>query len=296
MTMHRARSACYFCLLGFLLGVPVAAGAQSRATVTVRLMNTLSTGSTQPGDTFTGTLAAPLVINDRIVAEKDTQVTGEVREVVSSGRLKRPASITLSLKSVHAPSGPIPLQTGDLNVKAASHATRNLLIIGGAIGAGAAIGGAAGGGKGAAIGAAAGAGAGVAGAYLTGEREIVLPAETTLTFHVNSVTISPKELARLQRVTHRPSDAHSVVMRRRHHDHDEDEEEEEEIEIEVGHPLKIEVEFEDDEAEIKLRWPRRIERITLKGADFEDVIEELAERTGLSREFLRAKIKIKVKD
>jgi len=45
-------------------------------------------------------------------------------------------------------------------------------------GAGAAIGGAAGGGKGAAIGALVGAGAGTARAYLTGKREIVLPAET----------------------------------------------------------------------------------------------------------------------
>jgi hypothetical protein len=44
------------------------------------------------------------------------------------------------------------------------------------------IGGLAGGGKGALIGAAAGAGAGTAGAAYTGNKEIVLPAESTLSF------------------------------------------------------------------------------------------------------------------
>lgn len=62
------------------------------------------------------------------------------------------------------------------------------------------IGGATGGGKGAAIGAATGAGVGTLAAFLTGKREIKLPSETLLTFQLNSVTISPKELARLQRV------------------------------------------------------------------------------------------------
>jgi hypothetical protein len=55
-------------------------------------------------------------------------------------------------------------------------------MIGGGGAAGALIGGLAGGGKGAAIGAAIGAGGGTAGAGLTGNREIVLPAETPVTF------------------------------------------------------------------------------------------------------------------
>ena len=292
--MRRTLTVSFFLGLGLALGVAASASAQTRATVNVRLLDTLNTGSSQPGDTFTGTLASPLVINDRVVAGKDTQVTGQVQEVVSSGRLKRPASITLRLKTVQAASGPIPLMTGDLTVKAGSHAKRNLLILGGAIGAGAAIGGAAGGRKGAAIGAAAGAGTGVAGAYLTGKREIVLPAETLVTFHVNSVSINAKELTRLQPVAHQEGDLHSIVMRRRHrHDEDKEEEEEDEFEIEFEGPEKIEVEFEGDEAEIKIRWPGREEKITLKGADQEEILEELSKRTGLSVDFLRARIKIK---
>lgn len=186
-------------LLMFLLGVIGIAAAQTPATVSVRLLGTLSSENSKAGDRFTATLAEPLVVNGRIVARKGTRVTGQVRDAVSSGRLSRPALLTLSLTGVQSRSGQYPIATGDLTVKADSHTTRNVLIIGGSSGAGAAIGGAAGGGKGAAIGALVGAGAGTAGAYLTGKREIVVPAETLLTFHVNSVTINPKELERLQR-------------------------------------------------------------------------------------------------
>jgi len=211
------------------------AAAQTPATVSVRLLDTLSSENSKAGDRFTATLAEPRVMNGRIVARKDMRVTGQVRDAVSSGRLSRPALLTLALTGVESRSGQYPIATGDLTVKAGSHATRNVLIVGGSSGAGAAIGGAVGGGKGAAIGALIGAGAGTAGAYLTGKREIVLPAETLLTFHLNSVTISPNELARLQRVgegtasvqptgeIYEERDSLPVVVVRHHRGEDEDE-------------------------------------------------------------------------
>ncbi len=236
--MKRILAALALAAVVFLVGLAGSATAQTRGTVSVRLINTLSSESSQVGDSFTATLAEPLVVGDRIVAQKGARVTGQVREVVSSGRLSRPALITLSLKTVQSRSRRYPIETGNLTIKAGSHATRNLLIIGGTAGAGAVIGGAAGGGKGAAIGAAAGAGGGTLGAYLTGKREILLPSETFLTFHVTSVAISTKELARLQRVapragsvqesdTYGEGDSHSAVARRRHHREDEEEDEDE---------------------------------------------------------------------
>lgn len=301
--MRRILAATFLGLLLLLAGGGERAVAQTRARVAVRLVDALSTGSSQPGDSFTATLAAPLVVNDRIVAEKDTRVTGQVREVVSSGRLKRPALITLSLQTVQARSGRIPIETGDLTVKAGSHATRNLVIIGGSIGAGAAIGGAAGGGKGALIGAAAGAGAGVAGAYLTGKREIVLPAETLLTFHVTSVTISPKELARLQRVAHRSEEmrrtggGHRGASRRRHHRDEDDDDDDDEEEHEFERPRRIDVVFlKKHKAKVAIHWPRHTEHLTLEGDDLEDILEELHEHTRLSVRALRVKVKVKEKD
>jgi hypothetical protein len=70
---------------------------------------------------------------------------------------------------------------------------RTATFIGGGAGGGALIGGLAGGGKGALIGAALGAGAGTAGAAYTGEKEIVLPAESTLVS--NSPNPSPSRCA-----------------------------------------------------------------------------------------------------
>ena len=59
---------------------------------------------------------------------------------------------------------------------------RTAVLAGGGAGLGALIGGLAGGGKGAAIGALAGGGAGAGGAAFTGNKDIVLPAESALSF------------------------------------------------------------------------------------------------------------------
>jgi hypothetical protein len=59
-------------------------------------------------------------------------------------------------------------------------------MVGGGAGLGALIGGLAGGGKGAAIGALAGAGAGTAGAGLTGNRDVTLPAESVVSFQLQT--------------------------------------------------------------------------------------------------------------
>jgi hypothetical protein len=142
--MRRILLSRSFAGLVFCAALVCSAAAQTPSTVSVRLIGALSSESSQPGDTFTGTLASPLVVNDRMGAEKDARIIGKMRDVVSSGRLKRPALITLSLNTVQAPSGRFPMQTGDLTIKADSRAIRNLLIIGGTAGAGAVIGGAAG--------------------------------------------------------------------------------------------------------------------------------------------------------
>lgn len=143
--------------------------------VKVRLDSQLDTGEAKAGQTFTGTVAEPVVVGGQTALARGAKVSGRVAETVSSGRLKRPASITLELTSVG---------TQPLRIDGKSHLVRNAELIGGGAAAGAVIGAIAGGKKGAAVGAAVGAGAGTAGAYMTGKKEIVLPAETQLTFVV----------------------------------------------------------------------------------------------------------------
>jgi len=58
------------------------------------------------------------------------------------------------------------------------------------------IGGLAGGGKGALIGGLIGAGAGTAGAAFTGNKDVVIPSESTVTFHLTApvtITVKAKE-------------------------------------------------------------------------------------------------------
>jgi hypothetical protein len=63
---------------------------------------------------------------------------------------------------------------------------RTATLAGGGAGLGALIGGLAGGGKGALIGGLAGAGGGTAGAAYTGHKNVVIPAESRVTFRLTS--------------------------------------------------------------------------------------------------------------
>jgi hypothetical protein len=149
--------------------------------IKVRLNTPLDTGEAQAGTTFTGRIAEPVVVGGKTVMAKGAAVTGKVTEAISSGRLKRPASITLVLTSV---------STAPLTIDGKSHLVRNAALIGGGAAAGAIVGGATGGKKGAAIGAAIGAGAGTAAAFMTGKNEIALPAEMLLPFVAGSTPSS----------------------------------------------------------------------------------------------------------
>jgi hypothetical protein len=149
----------------------------------VRLANTIDTGRASSGQAFDGTLAEPLMVQGIEVAPMGSRVTGRVVNAVSSGRLNRPAELSLVLTSLTAEGGtPVEISTNSWAEKGQSHKKRDIEMIGGGAGVGALIGALAGKGKGAAIGSAVGAGAGTATAAATGKKEIVLPPETALTF------------------------------------------------------------------------------------------------------------------
>jgi len=149
----------------------------------VRLVDALDTGSTSAGSNFEATLAGPLVANGIQVAPVGTTVMGKVTHVVSSGRLKTPAELSLVLTSLKPKEGSeVALATSTWSMKGESHKKRDIEMIGGGAAAGALIGALAGGKKGAAIGGAVGAGGGTGVAAATGKKEIRLPSETKLRF------------------------------------------------------------------------------------------------------------------
>lgn len=153
----------------------------------IRLSTELNTRTTAPGSPFDGTLAEPLIANGVILAPRDSLVHGRVTHVVSSGRLKRPAEISLMLTSITPREGQqTPISTQTWAVSGKSHKKRDIEMMGGGAAVGAAIGAIAGGGKGAAIGSLIGGAGGTAGAFATGKKEIDLPAETRMTFRLSA--------------------------------------------------------------------------------------------------------------
>jgi len=164
---------------------PVTYTLPAGALLHVRLNDTLDSGETDPGTRFRATLSRPLRTNGVEIAPAGSSVSGRVTDAVSSGRLSRPAELSLVLTSITPKGGsPISIRTHIVSFKGESHKGHDAKIIAGAAGLGALIGGIAGHGGGAAIGALAGGGAGTAAAAATGKHEIHLPAETLLTFRL----------------------------------------------------------------------------------------------------------------
>ena len=161
---------------------PVTITVPAGKVLTVRLANEVGSKISQPGQTFGGTLAKPVEVDGQVVIPAGARVEGEVVDAKPLGRFKGGALLELKLDSVRVNGDPMPVKTSLFTQTLKGKGKRTGVMAGGGAGLGAVIGGLAGGGKGAAIGALAGAGAGTAGAAYTGNKEIVLPAESAVPF------------------------------------------------------------------------------------------------------------------
>ena len=151
----------------------------------VRLNRSIGSAVSHPGDDFEATLNTPIVAGDKVVVPKGAMLHGHVTQAVPSGRLKTPARLALTLDTLWEGDS-YKINTTTVSRAASSHKKRNVALIGGGTGGGALIGALAGGGTGALIGAGAGAAAGTGGAYATGKKNIVIPAETRLSFRLEA--------------------------------------------------------------------------------------------------------------
>jgi hypothetical protein len=150
--------------------------------VTVRLASAVGSKLSATGDHFSATVAQPVEVDGKVVVSVGAEALGKVVEAVPQGRFKGAAVLRLVLQSVTVNGDSYDVKTSSVSHYLKGKGKRTATFIGGGAGGGALIGALAGGGKGALIGAALGAGAGTAGAAYTGEKEIVLPAESVLSF------------------------------------------------------------------------------------------------------------------
>jgi len=157
-------------------------------TLPIRLGEKLSSENNQAGDTFTGTLDAPLSAGGFVIAEKGARVEGRVVDAQKSGHAKSKAELSLELTKLHTSDGQhVAIKTETLRKHGETMATQDQVgIVAAAAGVGAIIGAVAGGGKGAAIGAGAGGAAGGGGVLATRDKAVTLPTESKLTFRLSA--------------------------------------------------------------------------------------------------------------
>jgi len=161
--------------------------------IRVRLDQDLGSKISQPGDSFSATVADDVLVNGTVVIPKEARADGTVIDAKPLGKFKGGAVLAIKLERVRTRWGSYPVATSTIDKAEKGKGKRSAAFIGGGAGLGALIGGLAGGGKGAAIGALAGGGAGTAGSAFTGNQQIVLPAESLLTFHLDhSVRITER--------------------------------------------------------------------------------------------------------
>ncbi len=153
--------------------------------ITVSLGSALGSKLIQAGQTFTGTIARDVTVGNEVVIPKGSNVSGTVTDAKPLGKFAGGAVLSVKLDSINLNGYDMQVQTTAKTFSEKGKGKRTAVLAGGGAALGGIIGGLAGGGKGAAIGALAGGGAGTGGAALTGNKDIVLPAESALTFELS---------------------------------------------------------------------------------------------------------------
>ena len=150
--------------------------------VVVRVGQTISAKNSNVGDSFSGTLSQSVVVHGTSVIRSGAPVTGTVTAAKGQGRFKGAGDLAIAISRI----GKYDVTTTSYEAANKGKGKRTAGFIGGGGGGGALIGGLAGGGKGALIGGLLGAGAGTAGAALTGNKDITVPAESVVTFSLTA--------------------------------------------------------------------------------------------------------------
>jgi hypothetical protein len=163
----------------------------SGTTLTVRISQALSSKTSNVGDPFSGTLAQSIRVEGVTVMKAGAPVSGTVIAARKQGKFKGEGDLGIQLNRV----GSYGVTTQEYEQTVKGKGKRTGAMVGGGAGGGALIGGIAGGGKGALIGGLVGAGAGTAGAALTGNKGVEIPAESVVSFVSSApitVTLKPK--------------------------------------------------------------------------------------------------------
>ena len=173
-------------------GAPAQGGAPPAYNLTVpagtelavRINERIDVKHAVPGEHFTGEIVDPVMRDGTVVIPRRTPVRGRIDEAHRRGHFKGSSVLELRLVSMTLNGYEYGIDTHDTVRSKKGKGKRTAGFIGGLTGAGMLIGGIASGGAGLAIGGASGAGAGTLLAGTTGNRDIVIPAESIVHFRL----------------------------------------------------------------------------------------------------------------
>jgi hypothetical protein len=183
--------------------VPPASDAPIKLTIpagtwiTVRVNEPISSDHSQQGDTFTASLAQPVIADGHVIAHRGQMVSGVVSEAQKAGRVKGVSRLGLELTEMGVADGrQVQLKTKLMERRGDTSVGRDAAAIGTTTAAGAAIGAAVNGGVGAGVGAGAGLVVSTIGVLLTRGRPTIVYPEQPLTFRLEApLTIEGTEMA-----------------------------------------------------------------------------------------------------
>ena len=173
-------------------GLPATLTLKPGSYVTIRTDQMLSSDRDQPGDTFSGTLIQPVVVDGVVVAQRGQTVYGRVAET-QKAHSDRSSRLGLELTGLSIVDGTQASIRSQLVARqgTTTPAGQQVGTVATTTGVGAMVGAAADWGRGAAIGAGVGAAAGIIGVLMTRNHPTVVYPETALTFQIESpVTVS----------------------------------------------------------------------------------------------------------
>ena len=152
----------------------------------VQLTEPLSSDLNRPGDSFSARLVSPIMVGNRIAIPAGATVQGRIVEVRNAGHFNGRSELVAKVTRLLYDGRAYNLRSTEYSMKGASRDIQTAEIIGGGAGAGAILGAILGGKKGAAIGAVLGAGAGTGARVMSKPKQIELPAQSTLSFRLET--------------------------------------------------------------------------------------------------------------
>ncbi len=150
----------------------------------VRMTDAIDSRKNSVGQTFNGTLDAPLVRGNRVVVPAGAPVVVLLTNASSAGRVRGSSNLQVRVTSLTVGGRQYDVNSDVYEEAGKGKGKQTAVRSGIGAAAGALIGGLAGGGKGAAIGAGAGGGAGLGYQFFTHGSQVKIPSEAVVTFRL----------------------------------------------------------------------------------------------------------------